>query len=320
LSSNVARAVSTPPGSAYWRRIQRALDYIAANLDQSIQLADVAEAAAFSEYHFHRIFRAVMDETVGEYVTRQRMQTAALMLAYHEDLPITQVALACGYSSSSNFSKAFSRFFGVSPSEVRKPSGKPAAAISVLRQRYGHDFSPGDLHTLPDPPQVDARLAELEASVRFERWDAFAVVCMRSDRGYDVAANTRLWVELIQRVRALELCGDEIDAYAITYDDPALTSSERCRYHACVRVTGIGGAPPEPLFMAEIPDGRYAVFPYRGPGSEIGRMYRDIYALWFPHSSLAPDTPPPIEHYIHDEPDEHGVIDMEIAIKVRRLR
>jgi AraC family transcriptional regulator len=314
--------VSTQPTSDYWRRIQHALEYIAANLDQPIQLADVAKAAAFSEYHFHRIFRAVMDETVGEYVTRQRMQTAALMLAYHEDLSITDVGLACGYSSSSNFSKAFSRFFGVSPSEVRKPSGKPPAAISVLRQRYGHDFSPADLHTLPDPPRADARLAELEASVRFERWDAIAVVCMRSDRGYDLAANQRLWTELIRRVRALELCTDEIDAYAIVYDDPALTSSERCRYHACVRVrvAGLDRALPEPLFAAELPSGRYAVFSYRGPGSEIGRMYRDIYALWFPHSGLAPDTPPPIEHYIHDEPDEHGVIDMEIAIKLRRLR
>jgi AraC family transcriptional regulator len=312
--------VPTQPTSGYWRRIQRALDYIAANLDQPIQLADVAKAAAFSEYHFHRIFRAVMDETVGEYVTRQRMQTAALMLAYHEDLSVTQIALACGYSSSSNFSKAFSRFFGVSPSEVRKPTGRLPAAISVLRQRYGHDFSPADLHALPEAPRADARLAELEASVRFERWDAFPVVCMRSDQGYDVAANSRLWAELIRRVQALELCDDDIDAYAIIYDDPALTSSERCRYHACVRVAGVDGALPEPLFAAEIAGGRYAVFSFRGLGSEIGRMYRDIYALWFPHSGLAPDTPPPIEHYIHDEPDEHGVVDMEIAIKVRRLR
>jgi AraC family transcriptional regulator len=312
--------VSTQPTSGYWRRIQRSLDYIAAHLDQPIQLADVAKAAAFSEYHFHRIFRAVMDETVGEYVTRQRMQTAALMLAYHEDLSITEVALACGYSSSSNFSKAFSRFFGVSPSEVRKPSGKPPAAISVLRQRYGHDFSPADLHALPDPPRANARLAQLEASVRFERWNAFAVVCMRSDRGYDVAANLRLWAELIRRVRALELCADDIDAYAIVFDDPAVTSSERCRYHACVRVDGLDAALPEPLFVAEVPGGRYAVFSYRGPASEIGQLYRDIYALWFPHSGLAPDTPPAIEHYIHDEPDEHGVVEMEIAIKVRRLQ
>jgi AraC family transcriptional regulator len=312
--------VPTEANSGYWRRIQRALDYIAANLDQPIQLADVAKAAAFSEYHFHRIFRAVMDETVGEYLTRQRMQTAALMLAYHGDRSITEIGLACGYSSSSNFSKAFSRFFGVSPSEVRNPSGKPPAAISVLRKRYGHDFSPADLHRLPDPPQAEARLAELEASVRFERWPGFPVVCMRSEQGYDVAANQRLWAELIRRVRELELCGDDIDAYAIVHDDPALTSGERCRYHACVRTAARVSALPEPLFAAEIPAGRYAIFRYRGPGSELGRMYRDIYALWFPHGSLAPGVVPPIEHYIHDEPDEHGVVEMEIAIEVRRLR
>lgn len=312
--------MSSESPSGYWRRIQRALDYIAANLDQPIRLADVASAAAFSEHHFHRIFRAVMDETVGEYVTRQRMQTAALMLAYHDDRSITEIGFAVGYSSTSNFSKAFSRFFGVSPSEVRKPSGKPPAAISVLRQRYGHDFSPADLHALPEPPRADARLAELEASVRFERWEAIPVVCMRSDHGYDVAANVRLWGELIRRAMELELCGEDVDAYAVVYDDPALTSGERCRYHACVRTAARVSAVPEPLFGSELPAGRYAIFAYRGLGREIGRMYRDIYALWFPHSSLAPDTPPPIEHYVHDEPDEHGMVDMEIAIMVRPAR
>ncbi len=306
--------------TGYWARIQRALDYIAANLDQPIVLADVAKAAALSEHHFHRIFRAVMNETVGEFVTRQRMQTAALMLAYHEDLSVTEIGLACGYSSSSNFSKAFSRFYGVSPSEVRKPTGKLPAEINVLRQRYGHDFSPADLHALPELPEADARLAELEAGVRFERWEPIPIVCMRSDRGYDVEGNMRLWAELIRRVRELGLGGAEIDAYAVVYDDPALTSEERCRYHACVRTAELVGSVPEPLFASQLPGGRYAVFGYHGPGSELPRMYRDIYALWFPHSSLAPDTPPPIEHYIHDGPDEHGVVDMEIAIKVRRLR
>lgn len=312
--------MSSDASTTYWRRIQRALDYIAARLDQPIRLADVANAAAFSEHHFHRIFRAVMDETVGEYLTRQRMQTAALMLAYHDDLSITEIGLACGYSSTSNFSKAFSRFYGVSPSEVRKPTGKQPAAISVLRQRYDHDFSPADLHALPDPPQADARLAELAASVRFEHWSALPVVCMRSDHGYDVAANQRLWAELIRRVRELELCGEAIDAYAIVHDDPVLTSGERCRYVACVRTAEPVRTVPDPLFAAELPAGRYAVFPYRGRAQGIERMYRDIYALWFPHSSLVPDTPPPIEHYIHDEPDERGHVEMEIAIKVRPMR
>lgn len=317
----MSAAVSTRSSLDYWARVQRALDHIAANLDRPVQLAEVAKAAAFSEHHFHRIFRAIMDETVGEYITRQRMQTAALMLAYHDDRSVTEIGLACGYSSTSNFSKAFSRFFGVSPSEVRKPSGRQPAAISVLRQRYGHDFTPADLHRLPAPPVADARLAELDAGVRFERWEGFSLVCMRSDRGYDVAANVRLWAELIRRVRALGLGGDDIDAYAIIHDDPALTPGERCRYHAGVRITGLEQAAiTEPLFAAVVPAGRYAVFPYHGPATELERMYRDIYALWFPHSGLAPDTPPPLEHYVHDEPDEHGVVDMEIAIKVRRTR
>ena len=58
------------------------------------------------------------------------------------------------------------------------------------------------------------------------------------------------------------------------------------------------------------------MFPHRGPARDVSRTYRAIYAGWFPDSSLAPDVLPPLEHYINDEPDADGNIDMEILIRV----
>lgn len=52
------------------------------NLTRSLSVAEVARVAAMSEFHFHRVFAAVMDETVGEFIVRQRMELAALRLAY----------------------------------------------------------------------------------------------------------------------------------------------------------------------------------------------------------------------------------------------
>ncbi len=293
---------------------------MAANLGRPIRLSEVARAASFSEYHFHRIFRSVMGETVGQYITRQRLETAALMLAYHDDLSVTDIGFACGYSSTANFSKAFSAFFGVSPSAVRKPQTCKSPRIGTLKLRYGKDFSPSDLYSLPEPPQAGARLADLDESMRFENQPAFPVVCMSGDKGYDLETNTRLWVDLIRRATHLGLCGEDVDSYGIPYDDPALTASGYCRYDACIRVSESQPQLPAPLFASEIPAGRFAVFPYRGHASHVSDAYRDIYSVWFPNSSLAPEGFPPVEHYINDEPEDDGTIDMEILIKVRPMR
>ena len=155
----------------------------------------MAKAAAFSEHHFHRIFRATMDETVGQYITRTRLEAAALMLAYRRDLSVTRIGYACGYSSTSNFSKAFSAFFGVSPSAVRRQETDAPAKLGTLKQRYGKDFAVADLFVLPDagPKVTDV------AAMRFEQIPGFPVACMMGEAGYDVAATMRLWEELIAR-------------------------------------------------------------------------------------------------------------------------
>ena len=49
----------------YIARINRVLDYIDHNLDQPLLLAELAEVAHFSPFHFHRIFRAMMGEPIN---------------------------------------------------------------------------------------------------------------------------------------------------------------------------------------------------------------------------------------------------------------
>ena len=91
----------------YIRRINKAFEFIHQNLDQTIRLDDVASASCFSSYHFHRIFHALVGETVNDYVSRKRMERAASRLVHKPELSVTDVAEAGGFSSSANFSKAF---------------------------------------------------------------------------------------------------------------------------------------------------------------------------------------------------------------------
>jgi AraC family transcriptional regulator len=62
--------------SEYTRRLNLALVFIDNHIDQVIRLEDLARVSHFSAFHFHRIFHAMLGETVNEYVTRKRMEKA----------------------------------------------------------------------------------------------------------------------------------------------------------------------------------------------------------------------------------------------------
>lgn len=119
IQSNIQLNTLNKTKAEYIRRINLALEFIEQHLGQTIQLDDVARASHFSSYHFHRLFHALVGETVNDYISRKRMEKAARMLLYKPDMSVTDVAEAGGFSSSANFAKAFKLYFGVSASELR---------------------------------------------------------------------------------------------------------------------------------------------------------------------------------------------------------
>ena len=100
----------------YHSRINRVFDYIEANLGGDLALTTLADVAAFSPYHFHRIFRAMVGETLGHFIGRLRVEKAAALLLNNMRTPVTEIALGCGFSSSTTFARAFRERFGMSAS------------------------------------------------------------------------------------------------------------------------------------------------------------------------------------------------------------
>lgn len=101
------------------RRVHRGRNVIEGSLSQPIALQAIAREAALSPYHFHRCFTRVFGETPNSYVTRRRMERAAALLS-GGDMPVTDVALACGYQSVTSFSGLFRRHTGAAPREFRR--------------------------------------------------------------------------------------------------------------------------------------------------------------------------------------------------------
>ncbi len=300
------------------RRIELAMRWIGERLDQPLALEDVAAVARLSPFHFHRLFSAYVGEPVGRWITRRRLELAALRLAYEPDRSVTDIAMASGYSSPSNFTKAFTGFFGCSPKRLRARQSELPVALGTLTSRYGKGFDPGDLFALPASADLRAlrdEAAALAKMLRFVEIEAIPVACLASPAGYDQRTLEETWAQLVAYAHELGLAEHGVDAYGVAHDSPQLTAPELCRYHACVPCPR-SVALPAPLFRGELPAGRYAVFRYAGPVTGVESMYRRIYSAWLPTTTLAPDDFTAIEHYDHDEPVD-GHTNHEIWIKVR---
>lgn len=112
-------------------RRRRCLDFIEANLDKPLTLADIANAAAMSPYHFARSFRAAMGVTPVRYVWERRIALARQLLR-NPGMPIAEVAMACGFSGQSHFTTAFRQATGLTPAAFRKTI--VGALVAVMYQ------------------------------------------------------------------------------------------------------------------------------------------------------------------------------------------
>ncbi len=107
-------------------RINRTLAYIEANLDRDMRLDLLARQCALSEYHFHRIFGALVGDSVRSYVEKRRLSRAALDLLETEKR-IVDIAFDYGFGSHETFSRSFKKSFSLSPSQFRQT--RPAAKL-----------------------------------------------------------------------------------------------------------------------------------------------------------------------------------------------
>lgn len=98
--------------------LRNVLAFIEENLSEPLTLAELADQAALSEYHFARMFRQSMGQAPHQYVMLRRMEKAKV-LVQHTAKPLTEIALACGFNSASHFSNRFRSVMGMTPSQLR---------------------------------------------------------------------------------------------------------------------------------------------------------------------------------------------------------
>lgn len=125
---------SSQSRNEYVRRIHTVQDYIESNIDSSLSIEELADIAGFSKYHFHRIFKEIVDEPLSRYVNRLKLERATHLLTYRADMTITDIAYHFGFTDSAVFSRTFKNYYGVSPSQYRNDNSKNCKDVSRASQ------------------------------------------------------------------------------------------------------------------------------------------------------------------------------------------
>jgi AraC family transcriptional regulator len=111
-----AKAVARQPLAPF--RLRRVQEYVDANLAADIDLQTLANTAGLSRFHFCRVFQRVTGQTPHEYVAHRRIERAKRLMC-ETCFSLQEIAAQSGFSSPAQFSTAFRRFTGLSPSTWR---------------------------------------------------------------------------------------------------------------------------------------------------------------------------------------------------------
>lgn len=111
-SSSTVPAISSGGLAGY--RLNRVIEFIDANLENEIALADLAAVAGLSSFHFSRAFRRSTGKTPQQFVMHQRLERAKVLLARPE-LPIVEVSLRSGFKNQSHFTSWFRKYTNFTP-------------------------------------------------------------------------------------------------------------------------------------------------------------------------------------------------------------
>jgi len=283
----------TETEKSYRRRMITVLAHIQNNLDEELRLADLARIAAFSPFHFHRIFLGMIGETVGAHVRRLRLTRAAHRLEF-TGMSVTETGLEAGYEAPEAFSRAFKTQFGESPSRFRELSRKRRMERVAALFAFPEDFLN---YTLQGAAIMDVTII---------RKDALRVAYTRATGPYK-QSSVEAWNKMIAWAGPRGLFRPGTHYIGVGSDDPATTAPELLRYDACITV-GEDVEPEGEAGVTTLPGGEYATVIHKGPYDQLEKTYMWFYGVWLPKSGREASTRPGYEVYLNDPqttaPDE----------------
>lgn len=263
--------------AGYRSRINRVMDYIETRLASEFTLAELADVACFSKYHFNRIFHAVTGETLFGFIQRIRVEKAATMLIANPRYSVTQIAFDCGFNSASAFARCFREHFEVSATEWREHR----SCTYQRQETAGKTPDPVAPELVRVTPMADIPLAYVRYTGPYEG---------------DGALFARLYDKLFSWAGPRDLLLPDTRSLIVYHDSIDITDADRLRVSVCISV------PPDtrgsgPVSTMTLTGGKYACARFRLNTDQYYQAWQWVFARWLPDSGFQPGDTPCFESY-----------------------
>ena len=257
----------------YVQRINKVVAYINNHLDETLDLKTLANEAALSDFHFHRIFRALKGEAIGGYITRLRLEATARLLRYTA-LTIEEIAFNIGYETPASLSKAFKKQYGISPIEYRTNKDTYIMKKEIIN------------------PDLALKVPKI---VTLEPKNLIYVALTGTYGSLDYGkAYEQLWAV----IKTQKLFTKGIESICISYDDPKITEGSLQRSDVCLAIHK-STTPQEEVSCKTLAGGKYAVFFYQGSYENLSQVY-DTAVRWVIDHQYTLREEPFFEKYLND--------------------
>lgn len=281
-------------------RLNDALAHIEAQLEGHIDVAELAQIAMTSEYHFRRMFSGLAGMPLSEYVRRRRLTVAAAEVIADRE-PLLDIAVRHGYGSGEAFARAFRSVHGVGPGEVRRTG---AALRSQPRMSFRLIVEGNSSMRYRIVEKGEFKLAGKKARVPLV-YEGVNPSIAEFIRSIDKGTNERITALSDQEPRGL------LSAVASIAEDRA-EGSELDYYHSVVTDAEV----PDDLDSLTVSPGTWAVFESSGPFPQaLQEMWRDIYTQWFPSNPYRSIRGPELVRTEYLADGEHADAQVWIAVE-----
>ena len=257
----------------YIQRINKVVAYINNHLDETLDLKTLANEAALSDFHFHRIFKALKGEAIGGYITRLRLEATARLLRYTA-LTIEEIAFNIGYETPASLSKAFKKQYGISPTEYRTNKDTYIMKKEIIN---------------PDLALKAPKIVTLEPK---------NLIYVALTGAYGSLDYGKAYEQLWAVIKAQKLFTKGIESICISYDDPKITEGSLQRSDVCLAIHK-SATPQDEVSCKTLAGGKYAVFFYQGSYENLSQVY-DTAVRWVIDHQYTLREEPFFEKYLND--------------------
>lgn len=303
--------------SEYIARINKTFDYIESNLEKPFTLEELATIANFSKFHFNRIFQSIVGETPFQFILRVRLEKAATLILSTKNESISEIAIKCGFSDISIFSRNFKSYFQISASQYRLNKSKN----SNLNQQDSNQHQSDEKTTqyfCPELKTIKWRTnMKLNKSIEVKELPKMTVAYIRHIGPYK--GNDKLFESIWNKLfswagpRGL-IGGEDFKSLVIYHDDPNITIEDKLRMSVCITVPAKTKVEGE-IGKMEIEAANYVIARFELTARDFEKAWDWIYGQWFPTSGYQPDDKPCFEMYPEEPKGGKFIVDICVPVK-----